>query len=118
MAGEDNLIDAGKEFEVSALRTEIQNLKKEITKYKILLNEVDEDANVDIVSDEEAICVEQIRILKMASGERPLTNDEVKKLDILHRNLKLARGEMDRITGKSKAGKLSVEELAKIAKGK
>lgn len=117
MAGEDNLIEAGQEFELSALKGEVEKLKNEVTKYKILLNEVDSDASPDVVSDEEAICVEQIHLLKVKSRDRELNTDEVKRLDLLHKNLKLARGELSRINNKSAVNKLSKDELAKIAKG-
>ena len=115
---ECNLIDSGKEFEAITLRNEIERLKNEVIKYKILLNEIDSDANPDIVSDEEVICVEQIHKLKESSGKRQLSTDEVKKLDILHKNLKLARGEGHRVGAKNKMGEMSASELANIAKGK
>jgi hypothetical protein len=115
---EDNIIDAGQEFETVALKNEIERLTNEVIKYKILLNEIDSEANPDIISDEEAICVEQIRNLKVESTKRHLSTDEVKKLDILHKNLKLARGEGSRVGAKSTASKMSAEELKKIAQGK
>ena len=113
----DNVIDAEREFEVIALRNEIDKLKNEVIKYKILLNEIDSGANPEIVSDSEAICVEQIHKLKESSGKRQLSTDEVKKLDILHKNLKLARGEGTRVGARNKAGAMSASDLANIAKG-
>lgn len=113
-----NVIDAEKEFETIALRNEIEKLTNEVIKYKILLNEIDSEANPDIVSDEEAICVEQIRKLKENSSKRQLSTDEVKKLDILHKNLKLARGQGTRVGAKNQAGAMSAEQLSEIAKGK
>lgn len=114
---DDTIIEAEQEFEVVALKNEIKKLKNEITKYRILLDEVDADANPDIVSDEESICVMEIRKLKESSLLRALSTDEVKRLDLLHKNLKLARGENTRVGAKSKVGKLSAKELAEIAKG-
>ena len=118
MDGDSNVIDAEREFETIALRNEIEKLKNEVIKYKILLNEIDSDANPDIVSDEEAICVEQIHKLKENSGKRQLSTDEVKKLDILHKNLKLARGQGTRVGARNQAGALSAKDLADIAKGR
>ena len=118
MDGEDNnIIDAEHEFEIITLRNEIEKLKNEVIKYKILLNEIDSEANPDIVSDEEVICIEQIRKLRENSGKRQLSTDEVKKLDILHKNLKLARGQGTRVGSKNQAGKMTAEQLANIAKG-
>lgn len=114
---ENNVIDAEQEFELIALRNEIEKLKNEVIKYKILLNEVDNEASPSFVSDEEVICVEQIRKLKNESAKRDLSTDEVKKLDILHKNLKLARGQGIRVGAKNQAGQLSAVDLAKIAKG-
>ena len=114
---DDNILDMEAGFELITLKNEIEKLKNEVIKYKILLNEIDSDANPDIVSDEEAICVEQIHKLKESSSKRELSTDEAKKLDILHKNLKLARGQGTRVGTKNQAGKLSATDLAKIAKG-
>lgn len=111
-----NLLDSEKEFEIAALRVENTKLRNEITKYQILLNEIDSEANPNLVTDEEAICVEQIRKLKESSSKRTLTTDEVKKLDLLHKNLKLARGEIDRVKNQNKAGQYSIKDLENIAK--
>lgn len=117
MDGDSNIIDAEQEFEVIALRNEVEKLTNEIIKYKILLNEIDSDANPDIVSDEEVICVEQIRKLRENSATRELSTDETKKLDILHKNLKIARGQGTRVGRKNQASKMSDKQLAEIAKG-
>lgn len=115
---ENNVLDAEKELRIRMLEQENQKLKHEIIKCKILLNEIDSEANPDIISDEEAICVEQINRLKKISDDRDLSTDEAKKLDILHRNLKLARGEDLRVKSSNKAKKLSTDELNKIVQGK
>lgn len=117
MDGETNIIDAEKEFEIIALRNEIEKLKHEVIKYKILLKEIDSDANPDIISDTEAICVEQIHKLKEASSKRDLSTDETKKLDILHKNLKMSRGQGTRVGRKNQASKMSDKQLSDIAKG-
>lgn len=44
-----------------------------------------------LISDEEQVCVTQINILKEKSDERELNLDEVKRLDLLVKNLKLIR---------------------------
>ncbi|MCK5138475.1 MAG: hypothetical protein KAQ85_01410 [Thermodesulfovibrionia bacterium] len=118
MDGEkSNILDSEKDFEIKALRSEVEKLRNEVIKYKILLNEIDSDANPEIVSDAEAICVQEIRKLKDSSSSRELSTDEVKKLDLLHKNLKIARGENARVGARNKAGKMSAKDLANIAKG-
>lgn len=113
----NNIISMEKELEIKALRDEIQKLKNQVTKYRILLKETDESANPDSVSDEEVICVEQISKLRKYSANRDLTSDEIKNLDVLHKNLKLARGENIRVGSQNKTKKKSVEELEKLAEG-
>lgn len=117
MSEDNNILEAGHEFELITLNNEIERLKGEVIKYKILLKEIDSEANPEIVSDAEAICVMELRKLKDSSNERPLSTDEVKKLDMLHKNLKLARGEGTRVGAKNKAGQMSAADLAKIAQG-
>lgn len=114
----NNIIEGEHAFEIATLKGEIEKLRNQVIKYQILLNEIDSNANPDLVSDEESICVEQIRKLKDSSGKRTLTSDEVKKLDILHKNLKLSRGESDRVGSRNHAKQLSIQELEAIAKGK
>ena len=113
---EDNILNAEKDFEIAALHNELERLTNELIKYKILLKEIDSDANPDIVSDEEAICVEQIRNLKNLSSDRELNTDEAKRLDLFHKNLKLARGEGTRLAPRNTAGKSTDDDLAAIIK--
>jgi hypothetical protein len=117
MSDDNNILEAGHEFELKTLKNEIERLKSEVIKYMILLKEIDSEANPEIVSDTEAICVLELRKLKETSADRPLSTDEVKKLDMLHKNLKLARGEGTRVGAKNKAGEMSAADLAKIAQG-
>lgn len=117
--GDDsNIIDLERELELKALHDEIHKLTNQLTKYQIMLKEIDENADPNLISDEEAICVEQISKLRKKSGERDLTNDEVKNLDVLHKNLKLARGENARVGSQNKTKKISSTDLEKLAKGK
>ena len=113
---DNNIIDVEKDFEISTLHNEITRLKNEISKYRILLNEVDNEANPNFISDEEIICVEQIRKLKEDSATRVLSTDEAKKLDIFHKNLKLARGEGTRVGSKASTKKMSSLDLEQIAR--
>jgi hypothetical protein len=109
---EDKILDAEKDFRIEALNGEIKRLKQEITRCKILLDEV--DANPDDVSTAEVICVQQLEKLKESSKNRELTGDEVKNLDVLHKNLKIARGESTRVGGSGKVKKMTSEDLEKL----
>lgn len=112
---EDSIIEAEKSFEIKALRDEIEKLKNIVTKYQILMKEAGVESDTNLISDEEVICVREISRLKELSAERELSTDEVKKLDLLHKNLKLARGESLRVNWEGQAKKMSTEELEKIA---
>ena len=115
---DNNIINAENAFEIQKLKEEIRKLSGEISKYKILLKEFDEDANISGVSDAEIVCVEQLAKLRQYSKQRELTADEIKNLDTLHKNLKLARGESIRGSSGAKAKSASDKELEKIIKGK
>lgn len=114
----NNLLEASKEFEIKALRDQVDKLKHELIRCQILLKEIDEDADPNMVSDQEVICVQEISKLRTISNEeRPLTSEECKNLDLLHKNLKLARGQSERVTQKDKASKMSSDDLEKLIKG-
>ena len=113
----NNLLGMEKELEIKSLREEIKTLKNEMTKMKILMKEADIEVDVSKISDEESICVTQMKRLRDLSENNQLTKDEVQILDILHKNLKLARGEDVRVKSKGKVGKMSSEELTNIIKG-
>ena len=115
---ENNVIDAQKSFEIQKLKDENQQLQNEVNKLKILLKEFDPDADTSDISDEEAICVEQIRKLKAHSAKRELSPDEIKALDTLVKNIRIIRGENTRSNSAKKAKEASKEELEKLAKGK
>lgn len=108
---EGNIIEAEKSFELKKLKEELKRLETENSKLKILLKEIDPEANVSSISDEEQICVEQIALLRKQSSNRELTVDEIKNLDVLHKNLKLARGENVRGNSGAKVAAASKEEL-------
>jgi hypothetical protein len=119
MAGvkmDNKVVEAEKEFEIKALKEEMRKLRNELAKYKILLKDVDEDASIDGITDAEVICVNELDKLRKSSAERELSSDEIKNMDILHKNLKLAQGKSSRISGSGKAKKLSAEELESLAK--
>ena len=104
-----NILDAEKELRIKMLERTFDELEKENTKLKILLKDYGVDAHADDVTDEEAICVLQISKLRERASSRMLTLDETRQLDLLHKNLKLARGETVRT--KKKVTKLSTTEL-------
>jgi hypothetical protein len=116
---ENKIINMENEFRIKQLLTEIERLQNENTKLLIILKEAGiEESGLDKIDDEEVICVQQIKLLKEKSDEEELSIEDVKKLDILHRNLKIARGENTRVNQKSKTNNASTKDLISIVKGK
>lgn len=106
----DNILDMENTLKFKALEDEIDRLTNDITKYQILLKECGMDYEASEISDEEALCVQEIIKLKKYSDDRELSTDEIKKFDLLNKNLRLIRGQVKR--GKSSnLNHLSDEEL-------
>lgn len=112
---DDNLIEMGKEFEIKALKDEIDRLTNKITKQNIILKELGHDGVVDI-SDEEAICVAQIARLKVNSDQIAFDKDDVKNLEILVKTLLQIRGRNPRNIKKNLAKNKTLDELLEAAK--
>jgi hypothetical protein len=115
---DNNIIDAEKSFEIQKLKDENKKLRNEITKLKILIKDLDPDADVSEISDQEAIAVEQLKKIKEYSSKRDLTTDEIKAYDVLVKNLRLIRGENSRSASDKNTKGLSKKDLEAIAKGK
>lgn len=110
-----NILEMEKDFEIKALQDKIEKLENQITKQNILLKEMGHEGTVDI-SDEEAICVQQISIMKNQSDQMTLDNDDVKKLEILVKTLLSIRGKNPRNIKKNLAKNKSTEDLIAAAK--
>jgi hypothetical protein len=100
---------------------EIQKLKKRISELEIKLakaesiikdNDLDEEASS--ISDVEAICLAEINKLKVISDKGILSLEDTKVLDLLHKNLLLARGKPAEEKKDKKRGAKSVAELLSI----
>lgn len=74
------------------------------------------DGVVSRISPEEMICIEQINILHNRSADRELTLDEVKRLDLLVKNLRLIRDVSSQTVDILSHGETKVEELVAIAR--
>jgi len=104
-------------IELGRLYAELQSAKTEAMKYKIIVDKNGLLEDVAKISDEEAICVEQIQFLKEQSSVRPFTETDAKILDILHKNLRMARGQEVKNNNSRKTKKMSTSELFKIVDG-
>jgi hypothetical protein len=104
-------------FEAEVLVKEIQQLKRKVAEYEKTLEsyEIDE---IEILSDTEYICVEEIKKMKNLSAGRGLTDDEIKSLDILHKNLRQCRKDQELGKKKLKEKETDVTELLSIVNNK
>jgi hypothetical protein len=65
----------------------------------------------------EVICIQQISRLETLSAERQLTLEEVKRLDLLVKNLHLIRDESTIVISNKKSDNLKEAELVAIVRG-
>lgn len=69
------------------------------------------------LSPEEMICMEQIDILRSASNNRELSLDEVKRLDLLIKNLRLIREQSTQVINSVDYNTVVEDDLVAIARG-
>lgn len=94
------------------LNNEIQNLKTKNAHLEKLL--VQSSNLVSPLPPEEIICIQQISYLEEQSMKRQLTLEEVKRLDLLVKNLKLIREESTVVINKP-SDQLKEADLVAIA---
>lgn len=110
-----------KQYEfIENLTNEVARLKDENTHLKSLLTGSIPVINTHVIKlpDEEMICLEQIKKLKDVASIRELSLDEVKKLDLLHKNLKMSREGSQDLPKTFKKKEYSNAQLIEIASKK
>ena len=100
--------------EVERLKKKVAELEMELAKAHSILRDNDLEEETANISDAEIVCVNEIHKLKVASDYGILTLEDVKVLDILHKNLLLARGKPVEEKKDKKRGTKSVAELLSI----
>lgn len=105
---------------ISLLQEKLSSLELENKQLKDLLVHTNKDVyvnkaiQIDITS-EESIIVEQIDFLRQASMVRVLSIEEIKKLDILIKNLNLIKSQPTTIVGEAKPLNITEAKLIEIA---
>ena len=107
-----SLSDMEKDFVIEELRKSVKELSRKVSEYEKTLQSYDID-EIELISDIEYICVEEIKKLKVLSDAGGLTDVDVKNLDVLHKNLRQVRGQ-DVSKKKPKTKETSVAELLSI----
>jgi hypothetical protein len=101
-------------IEIKQLKKKVAELEIELAKAQAVLKENDLIESVSQISETEAICTNEIHKLKVASDNGILTLEDIKILDILHKNLLLAQGRPVEEKKDKKRGTKSVAELLSI----
>ena len=101
-------------LEIERLKKKVAELEMELAKARSVLRDNDLEEEASNVSDAEAICANEIHKLKVASDNGILTLEDIKALDLLHKNLLLARGKPIEEKKDKKRGTKSVAELFSI----
>lgn len=105
-------------IEIKQLKKKVAELEIELAKAQAVLKENDLIESVSQISETEAICTNEIHKLKVASDNSILTLEDIKILDILHKNLLLAQGRPVEEKKDKKKGAKSVAELLSIVEKK
>lgn len=108
------------ELELERLRKEAAELKLKVERYEAVLKENDLLDAVPTVSDAEYVCSNQIAKYRAAVEKGAvLTIEETKILDLLVKNLMLARGKaVPEVKEKKKEAVADIGKLLKLAEGK
>ena len=107
---EDSFADRSENL-TSNLTDEIEKLRRENLELRKTLEEHG-IVEFSIINDVEYICSAGILQLKKIVDTSGLTSDDTKTLDLLHKNLKIARGKIDTKDVNQKAK--SIDDLLRI----
>lgn len=72
---------------------EKESLEQQLSHANEIIKTLGQPLSLSKDNEEELICIEQIKILKIRSSQRELDINEVKKLDLLIKNLRLIRSQ-------------------------
>src|SRR5210317_2073401 len=92
----DDLINIELELELKALRKEIDQLKKENQNLRdvIVANDLSDEIDIEkVISPEEEICLLGIEQILEAVKHKVADKNDIQNYDILHKNLRLIRGQ-------------------------
>lgn len=99
---------------IEEMKNEIEHLKKLVGGATQVMSTPAPETSLT-ASPEQAICEMQIKKLQQTAIQRELTLEETKRLDLLIKNLYLAKGQPNQITQTQVRSNLSVDQLLDIA---
>jgi hypothetical protein len=105
------------EEDLSSKNNEIYILKQDNIILKQKIEQLESFlASQNVITNEELICIEQIGVLKSKSTSRELSLDEVKRLDILIKNLRLIKNQSTDATDEKDYRNVKEADLVAIAR--
>lgn len=108
---ESELVELKKQL--AELQTNYAKAMDENSRMELVLGENELLDKPKFITDIEVLCMEQLRKFKAVAMIRTLEETEAKVVDLIYRNLRLARGEDKEIAKKSKSEKQSTLDLLK-----
>ena len=114
----DDLINAEIQLALKALREEVNQLREENKNLKeiIIDNDLGDEIGVEkVISPEEEICLLGIEQILEAVKNKIADKNDIQNYDILHRNLRMIRGHVDKSNKREK--KATKADLLKIVEG-
>lgn len=96
---------------IESLKKENDSLQEKIAHLESLL--INSKQRAMPLSDEEIICIEQINVIKTKSSLRELSLDEVKRLDLLIKNLRLIRQQSTQVIESVDYNSLKEDDLVR-----
>lgn len=107
----ENLPEIRNEMIIEQLKEEIKSLQAQLNVLKALSQPTIKMQ----ISSEEMICIEQLEVLRNRSSQRELSLDDVKRLDILIKNLRLIRNESTEVINTTNYNTVNEDDLVAIA---
>lgn len=104
--------------EIEKLKKKVLDLEIQLAKAHSIIKDNGLEEEVPSISDEEVICINEIKKLKVASDKGILSFEDVKILDLLVKNLLAIRGNVPQEKKSKKKGVKTVAELLSIVDGK
>jgi malate/lactate dehydrogenase len=105
--------NAKNDLVLMALRDENESLKRQVAQLQSMIT-----IQSNSITPEELICIEQIGILKQSSSKRELSLDEVKRLDLLNKNLRLIKDQSTQAVDHKDYRNVKEADLVAIAAGR
>lgn len=100
---------------IESLLFQNKNLLDKVSHLENMLLSLQKSSVVMSISAEEMICIEQIEVLKSKSNGRELSLDEVKRLDLLIKNLRLIREQSTQVIETKDYSDVLEDDLVAIA---